>query len=150
MARKVDFEVIDRLFEKLAALYGAAWDRSMGTTPLADIKTVWGEYLAGFDVDDVAYALDKLTEKCPNVFAFRDLCRAAPKKQLQRLEAPKVDPLKMAEEIAKQVKVKEAINQHRHDPKGWAPKIVYRHQNGEKISPTVLKMAKDTINGWQP
>lgn len=150
MARQVDADVIGRLFERMGALYGAAWDRSIGMTPIADVKTVWGEYLAGFDVDDVSYALDKLSEKCPNVFAFRDLCRAAPKKQMLKLERPQADPLKVSEEIAKQVKVKEAMQQHRYNPKEWAPKIVYRHENGEKISPTVLKMAKDTINGWQP
>lgn len=150
MARQVDADVIGRLFDRMGALYGAAWDRSIGMTPIADIKTVWGEYLAGFDVDDVAYALDKLSEKCPNVFAFRDLCRAAPKKQALQLERPQVDPLKISEEIGKQVKVKEAMQQYRYNPKEWAPKIIYRHENGEKVSPTVLKMAKDTINGWQP
>lgn len=150
MAITVNAEVIDRLFKRLNALYGAAWERSMGQTPIVDVKTVWGEYLSGFDVDDIAYALDKLTAKLPNVIDFRDLCRAAPKKEMPRLEAPKVDPLRMAEEIAKQVKVKEAMKKHQYNPKEWAPKIIARHKGGEKISPAVLKMARDTIDGWQP
>lgn len=150
MTRMVDSEVIDRLFERLNAVYGASWDRSMGTAPLSNVKTTWSDYLSGFDVDDISYALDKLTEKVPSVLVFRDLCRSAPKKEMPRLEAPKMDPLRMAEEIAKQVKVKEAMQKHRYNPKEWAPKIIARHQAGEKISPAVLKMARDTIEGWQP
>lgn len=150
MAMKVNAEVIDRLFKRLGAVYGASWDRSLGLTPMADVKTLWGEYLSGFDVDDVAYALDKMTERTPNIMQFRDLCRAAPKKDVLRLERPMADPLKVAEEIAKQAKVKEAINVKRWNPKAWAQIVIARADAGEKVSPTVLKMAKDTANGWQP
>lgn len=150
MTRQVDAQVIDRLFERLGLLYGPAWERARGVTPIADVKTLWGEYLHSFDVDDVAYALEHLTEKMPNVIAFRDLCRAAPKKAAPMLERPKVDPLRMAEEIAKQAKIKEAFNVKRADYKAWAPKILQRAADGEKISPTVLKMARDTVAGWQP
>lgn len=150
MAIQVNAEVIDRLFKRLGTVYGAGWERSLGQTPLKDVKTTWGEYLAGFDTDDVAYALDKLTDKVPNVIGFRDLCRLAPKKDVPRLEAPKVDQAKILEEIAKQAQVKEAMTRNRSDARDWAPKIIYRHEHGEKISPTVLKMAKDTVAGWQP
>ena len=34
-------EAIDRLFQRLAATYGAAWDRSLGQAPIADVKTAW-------------------------------------------------------------------------------------------------------------
>jgi len=75
---------IDTLFETLAATYGAAWDRSLGTAPLNDVKTIWGNHLAGFTVADIRYALDHLPTKAPNVFEFRTLCRAAPRKEALR------------------------------------------------------------------
>lgn len=148
MAMQVNAEVIDRLFKRLGAVYGASWDRSLGSTPPQDVKTLWGEYLAGFDVNDIAYALDRLpAEKVPNVMVFRDLCRAAPKKDVPRLDRPIADPLKVAEEIAKQAKIKEAMGKARLTGKEWAPRIIYRHEHGEKISPAVLKMARDCIAG---
>lgn len=39
---------IDRLFARLHATYGAAWDRAMGSVPVADAKAAWAHELGGF------------------------------------------------------------------------------------------------------
>lgn len=131
MAMKMNAAVIDRLFTRFGMLYGAAWDRSIGSTPMADVKSIWGEYLEGFDVDDVAYAIDRLTDKVPNVIAFRELCRAAPRKDLPRLEAPARNPLVVASEIEKQIGLKEAIVRKRSDGLAWAKTIMGRVESGD-------------------
>lgn len=136
---------IDTLFETLAATYGAAWDRSLGTAPLRDVKTVWGSQLSGFTVGDIRYALDHLSAKCPNVFEFRDLCRAAPRKDAPRLETPKADPAVIAAAIERQLGVKQAIASEVHDPKAWARGFVRRAEAGERIRPVTLKLAKQAL-----
>lgn len=136
---------IDTLFETLAATYGAAWDRSLGTAPLNDVKTVWGNQLSGFTVADIRYALDHLSPRCPNVFDFRDLCRAAPRKEVQRIEAPKADPAVIAAAIERQLGVKQAIASEVHDPKGWARAFVRRAEKGERIRPITLTFARQAL-----
>ena len=86
-------EVIDRLFSRLNAVYGAAWDRQMGNAPLADVKSVWGHELAGFSdkLGMLAWALDNLPERCPNVIEFKHLARRAPVPETARLPEPKAE-----------------------------------------------------------
>lgn len=136
---------IDTLFVTLAATYGSAWDRSLGTAPMLDVKTVWGSHLAGFNVADIRYALDHLSAKCPNVFEFRDLCRAAPRKDALRIEAPKADPAVIAGELERQLGVRQAIASSVHDPKGWARSFVSRAEAGERIRPITLKFARQAL-----
>lgn len=137
---------IDRLFKRMAVVYGAAWDRSLGAAPLADVKTSWGYELSGFASEEglkaIAWALDNLPARCPNVIEFRELCRRSPLPQFERLEAPKAAPAIVAEQIARQSGLKQVINQACLDSKEWARRIVNRYENGERISPTVLAMAK--------
>ena len=53
-------QALDRLFSRLAATYGAAWERSLGSTPLADVKTAWSHELSGFSgsLNRIAWADD--------------------------------------------------------------------------------------------
>lgn len=136
---------IDTLFETLAATYGAAWDRSLGTAPLNDVKTVWGNQLSGFSVADIRYALDHLSARCPNVFEFRDLCRAAPRKETLRLETPKASPVVVAEQLERQLGVKQAISSSARDPKAWARTLVERAKAGDPIRPIALKFARQAL-----
>lgn len=136
---------IDTLFVTLAATYGAAWDRSLGTAPMLDVKTVWGNHLAGFTVADIRYALDHLSAKCPNVFEFRDLCRAAPRKEELRIEAPKADPAVIAGELERQLGVRQAIASSLNDPKAWAKSLVCRADAGDPIRPISLKFARQAL-----
>ena len=39
---------IERVFLRLAATYGAAWDRALGQAPIGDVKTVWAHELSAF------------------------------------------------------------------------------------------------------
>lgn len=150
---------IDKLFERLGATYGATWDRSLGKTPLVDVKTIWAHELSYYlsskqAMKSIAWALENLTEKCPNVIEFKNLCRQAPAQEVPRLPEPKADPERLKAEIAK-INVKPAqetvgeVNgvkyEIKNDGRDWARKILARKEAGEKISPTVLQMAKDGL-----
>lgn len=137
--------VIDRLFKRMAATYGAAWDRSTGNAPLEDVREVWAHELAGFGskLQDIAWALEHLPEKCPNVLEFRALCRRAPAPTFQQLEPPKPD----AQRIKAVVEHARAAfdSQHKRDPKQWARDVVARRAAGKPVSAISLRFAREAL-----
>ena len=124
-------EVIDRLFKHLLATYGAAWTRQYEGVPISDVKTVWMHELAGYNdhLQAIAYALEILPERCPNVIQFRNLCRAAPTVDVPRIEAPKASPEVVSMVLAG---LKPAGN--RVTMKDWALRLRARFEAGEKLS----------------
>ena len=140
-------EYIDRIFKRLGATYGAAWDRALGQTPIADIKTVWLHDLSGFlqsreAMKSIAWALDNLPDHCPNVRQFVHLCQQAPHVELPRLPEPAADPVKVKAVLQEIGKITKPTG---YNPKGWAHNIIARHQSGEKVAAATLKMARDAL-----
>lgn len=136
-------EVIDRLFTRLAATYGADWNRQCGTSPMIDIKTAWGHELAGFitDLPAIAKALDNLPERCPNVIQFKSLCRASRTVSATLLlPEPKSNPAFIAQVIAKL-----ADAPPKTDGREWARRIIARKEAGEFIYPCTLGMAMSAL-----
>lgn len=142
-------KAIDRLFSRLGATYGAAWDRGIGTTPIADIKAAWAHELSGFSdkMELLAWALENLPEKCPNVIEFRNLARRAPAPEAPKLPEPKADPERVRAELAKLSPVVSSIKAPTaaYDPKAWAKRLIARSDAGEKLNPTTLRFAKEAL-----
>ena len=142
-------EAIDRLFSRLAAVYGAAWDRQMGNAPLSDVKSAWSHELAGFSdkLGMLAWALENLPERCPNVIEFKFLARRAPVPETARLPEPKADPARVAAELAKLAPAVASTRKAVHgiDHKEWAKRLISRHEAGENLNPTTLKFAKQAL-----
>lgn len=143
-------KAIDRLFERLAATYGAQWTRQWQDVPMADVKTAWAHELDVFSgsLHRLAWALENLPPRCPNVIEFKSLCRQAPAPEVPRLPEPKADPERVKAEISKlgelKAKVLSTGTPKRLD---WARRIVARHVACERITPAVLKMAKEALRG---
>ena len=137
-------QVIDRLFSRLAATYGATWDRSLGQAPIGDVKTAWSHELSGFRdrLDDVAWALENLPEKCPNVIEFRNLVRRAPTPDLPRLPEPKADPARGAAELRRLAPILERKDE-KPGKTDWAHRIVQKAESGIPVAPAVLRMARE-------
>ena len=125
-------EVIDRLFERLAAVYGAQWLRQWEGTPMGDVKSAWGHELQGYigNLPAIAYALDNLPERCPNAIQFRNLCRAAPKPDVPRIDPPKADPAIVAHVLAGLAKP----TRNQHSMKEWARRLKDRHSAGDRLN----------------
>jgi len=142
---------IERIFKRLAATYGAAWDRSLGQTPIMDVMTVWAHELSGFlqhrrAMQSIAWALENLPDRCPNVIEFKSLCRKAPALDVPALPEPKADPARVAAELDKLAPLRKLAADHRIvDNKDWARRIVARHSHGDKISVTPLRMARAAL-----
>lgn len=141
-------EAVDRLFGRLAATYGAAWDRARGTAPVSDWKSAWGYELAGFadDLKSIAWALENLPERCPNVIEFRNLCRLSPRTDAPQLEAPTSNPAKIAAELLRLGELR--AKKPEPAPAGekeWAHRILRRHEAGEKLRPICVKFAQQAL-----
>lgn len=136
--------VIGAIFDKLAVRYGAEWLRQWDGVDMILVKSDWGSELSGFasNLEPLRYALRNLPERCPNVRQFRDIANNCPLPEFQCLPSPVANPEKVAEQIAKQTGLKQAMAKSRANDREWAPRIMARVANGEKISPTVVAMAR--------
>jgi hypothetical protein len=138
---------IDRLFERLSLTYGNAWDNSIGSAPLNEIKSFWMNQLAGFmqskeSMMAISWALNHLPERPPNLVQFKNLCYQAPVAERPQLPSPPADPERVKQEFAKLA----GMNTPKSDPKDWARKILGDYDAGVKKSPTVVQMARDALN----
>ena len=141
-------QAIDRLFTRLGATYGVQWDKAMGNTPLADVKSLWAHELSVFgqSLHRIAWALENLPGRCPNVIEFKHLCRQAPAPEAERLPEPKADPERLKEELAKLGEVRAQVTKSTPtDHKAWARKIVSNHKAGLRVTPIALKFAKEAL-----
>ena len=125
-------ESIDWLFTRLAGNYGQQWTRQWEGTPMSDVKSAWGFELMGYagHPSAIKYALDNLPERCPNVIMFRNLCRAAPKPDVPRIEPPKADPAIVAQVLA-------GLTKPTRNPNGmkeWAHRMKERHIDGARLN----------------
>lgn len=110
------------------------------------VKSDWAHELSGFahHPKAIAWALQNLPpEKPPTVLEFKFLARRAPPEELPRLEAPKADPQRVAEELAKLAPLMAAPTGRANTD--WAQAIVDRAEAGEILSPTTLRMAREAL-----
>ncbi len=143
-------KAVDRLFERLGVTYGAQWHRMWDGMPIADVKSSWAHELSAYAQPEkmaaIAWALENLPERCPNVIEFRNLCLNAPMPEAPRLPEPKADPERLKAELAKlRGPAIEAARRGTYDHKEWAKRIVARAEAGDKIRAVTLRFAKEAL-----
>lgn len=141
-------KAIDRLFDRLAATYGASWTRQWADVPIGDVKTVWAHELAALSgrLDAIAWALENLPHRPPNAVEFRSLCRSAPSPEAPRLPSPKADPARVAAELAKLAPLRAAtVMDYTVDHKAWARRLMAQHDDGYQLNPTTLRFAREAL-----
>ena len=135
----LQIKAIDRLFQRLNATYGADFMSRYKGTPESDLKTVWAHELSGFEnhLNALAWALENLPERAPNVIEFRNLARRAPIQETPRLPEPKADIARVNAELAKLAPMKESLkNKLAASGLDWAYALQRRDNAGEKLNPT--------------
>lgn len=140
-------QAVDRLFARLSATYGRDFASKYEGLDQNAVKSSWSHELAGFapHLDAIAWALENLPERAPNVIEFRAICRRAPAPEAPRLEYSPAGKERVAAELAKLGHVKGATPPQGKDYRAWARAIVERHKSGDKITRTQLAMAKDAL-----
>ncbi|MCX8017697.1 MAG: hypothetical protein N2690_07355, partial [Rhodocyclaceae bacterium] len=117
---------------------------------IRDVKALWAHELAAYErrLDAIAWALDHLPPKCPNLVEFKDLCREAPRHEPLPLPEPPADPARVKAELAKlghKPPGERASGPVTVDNKAWAKRIIARHEQGEKIRPISLRFAREAL-----
>lgn len=137
-------KAVDRIFHRLAATYGSEFMRRYEGVDEADMKTVWAHELAGYagDLQSIAWALENLPERCPNVIEFRNICRKSPRVEVPRIEAP-AKPERVKAELAKLADPKPKAAGY--DGKGWARAILDNYAAGMVVRPLTLRFAREAL-----
>jgi hypothetical protein len=144
-------QAVDRLFSRLTMTYGPSFTRTFDGLDLNEVKSLWSHELSFYNthekMSDIAWALENLPERAPNVIEFKNLCRKAPKREAPRLPEPKANPERLKAELAKlMAPAKEAAAKAQFtDGREWARRIIAKQQSGEKINAVALRFAKEAL-----
>lgn len=141
---------IDRLFERLELSYGGEWVRKWEKSPTEDVKSMWAHELSHYanNLQAIAWSLDNLPERCPNLIEFRNLCRSAPAPEMPRLPEPKADPARVAAELSRLGEIKKNAllpSASVGDCREWARRIMGRFEAGEKLNACTLRFAREAL-----
>lgn len=146
----LQLKAIERLFDRLLATYGNEFVTKYGGMDSGKVKTVWAHELGAFDesLHRIAWALENLPERCPNVIEFKKLCHVAPSPEVLRLPEPKADPARLAAELAKLAPLRAKLaDVQKVDSRDWARRIVARRAAGDSITPAQYRMALNALEG---
>ena len=136
---------VDRIFEKLALVYGQAFLARWRDIDLNAVKSDWAHELSGYQhrPEAIAWALSNLPpEHAPTVLLFKALCGNAPAPQVAMAPEPKADPERLRAELAKLAPVLAKPVQQSVDGRDWARRIMVRHEAGEPLKRYTLESAR--------
>lgn len=141
-------KAVDRLFERLSLTYGQRFTELYSAVDANAVRSLWAHELSAFtgSLHRVAWALENLPPRCPNVIEFKLLCQAAPAPDTPRLPEPKADPERVRAELAKLGEVRaQAEARPSQGGKDWARRLVARAEAGENLNPTCLRFAREAL-----
>lgn len=143
--------VVDRLFDRLMATYGRQWLNIWEGLDSNAIKALWSHELAPYAdrLKSIAWALENLPARAPNVIEFKALCRQAPIEITRQLPPPMVDAELVDAEILKMAAaaMRPPTNERGHiDHKRWARKLQTAHSNGMSLSLLQVKAYQVALN----
>lgn len=144
-------QAVERLFSRLTATYGRDFmARYEGVNEIA-VKSSWAHELAGFkeQLQSIAWALENLPTRAPNVLEFRELCRRAPAVAVPQLESPVASPERVAAELAKLGHIRKNRGAE-IDRKDWARELMARHERGEVLKPIQLRFYREALRLKKP
>jgi hypothetical protein len=143
---------VERIFGRLLATYGrdftARWEGIDGKVVKAD----WAYVLRGYErePDRLAYALDHMPAKPPNVIDFRAIADSAPTNvraptlpNFARPRSPRPDELAALRQLRDDARAGALL---RKPSRQWAYDIVAQHERGEFRGCTgALRMAQEVV-----
>ncbi len=144
----LSLQAVERLFDRLSATYGRDFTSKYEGVDSNALKSSWAHELSSFtrDLPSIAWALEHLPERCPNVIEFRTLCRRAPAAEVPRVEVSKAGMARVAAELAKLGPMLEVMRHQPTNAKDWARRIIENDRNGIRSQSSLpLQMAKAAL-----
>ncbi len=138
---------IDRLFERLATMYGKHWFDQWVGVPIEEVKRTWREDLAFASGEQIRRALDHCKTGCkfpPTCPEFAGLCKdfaPQPETGAKRIGAPR------GEEVPPYLRagIREILAPKQGDHKEWARRILREHEDGTYRHLCGIDMAKRAL-----
>ncbi len=96
----MDIKVIEMIFKKFGVTYGNEFFDQYKNVQIREVMQNWAKELSGFRPHEIAYGLECLPDRPPNVIQFRAVCRMAPPPMIKLLSQP-IDKEKGKREIEK-------------------------------------------------
>lgn len=120
---------VDRLFARLAALYGKAWLEQWSGVPMGDVKAAWTEALAGCRGEQIRMALDHVSRHNkwpPSAPEFAAICRQFRADPAHRMMLPAPPLTEMPLHIAEAMAAHKAADgdKPKRDGRDWARQIL--------------------------
>jgi len=142
----LQLQVIERLFARLNATYGRDFMSRYEGQDANAVKSSWAHELDGFDkaLSSIAWALENLPERAPNVIEFRALCRRAPAVDTPRLPEPVADKAKVTSELAKLQPIR-ARSSAPIGSKDWAYALQRRHVACERLNMNQIRCYREAL-----
>lgn len=156
-------EWIERIFARLAAIYGKEFAYKWGEVNVDEVKATWADALAGFDGEAIKGALTACEDvaKCPNLPEFKAMCRQAMQGRPQdRAESARHEPetpidrakvINMISEVAARFSGREQkptfeinripVTQGRR----WAYALIVRESEGDPLLPEAAAAWRDVF-----
>lgn len=142
-------KTVERLFDRLTTTYGTEFTNTWKGLDMNAVKTTWAHELSFYAdrLKDIAWALENLPDRAPNLIQFKNLCRQAPSIEPKQLPPPEINCDRIRAELEKLTEIQsKAANK---DQKEWARRLIQRAATGEKIPLVNLRFAKMALKEVQ-
>jgi len=139
---------LDRLFIRLQATYGRDFMSRYEGVDINAVKTSWAHELSGYSKNmmPLAWALENLPDRAPNVLEFRALCRRAPAPAVPALPEPKADTARVAAELEKLAPLRTmAAKRVVIDYKDWARRLQLMHSQGGELNLNQVRCYRNAL-----
>jgi len=139
---------LDRLFIRLQATYGRDFMSRYEGVDINAVKTSWAHELSGYSKNmmPLAWALENLPDRAPNVLEFRALCRRAPAPAVPALPEPKADMDRVAAELEKLAPLRTmAAKRVVIDYKDWARRLQLMHSQGGELNLNQVRCYRNAL-----
>jgi len=144
----LSLQATDRLFERLHATYGRDFMSKYEGLEVGAVKASWAHELAGFacNLHPLAWALEHLPERAPNVIEFRKIANAAPLPDVPRLEVVRANPARVAAELAKLAPLRVDRATGKRSDTSWAERLKEKDETAPHlVTPAVRTMYRAAL-----
>jgi hypothetical protein len=139
---------VEKIFAKLTLTYGRDFLGRYEGVEMPDLLADWGYELAAYArcPEAISYALENLPAgRPPNVQDFKALASRAPLPLPRALAAPRADPARLAEELAKLQSLRNGLAGEAVANKSWARRLLARADAGDSVSRLGKQLARQAL-----
>ncbi|WP_322092792.1 hypothetical protein [Paraburkholderia bannensis] len=158
MSRAIPEAWIEKLFARMASIWGSRFADMWRDTDLDEVKSVWRASLSDVTDDGLRRGVSKLIHHLhpPDLPAFRRLCEAEPamyqQNTLALTDERRTPPEQAREQLAQIRDLAKGLLREHGAPAGggirWAYRLLQRAADGERITPHQIAFAKEAIENF--